>query len=132
MLYSFFGQNQEKFSSGYQPFLPWRVYGVGPRWFSEVGTMRCGWWGAGAEKLKPSTVRCSIRTAPAICSIARDHGLVVSGRQGEGIAIAGGATGPADSMNIGIGGVRDVVVDHVGNPGHIDSPCRNVGWPTRI
>ena len=56
-----------------------------------------------------------------------DHGLVVSGRQGEGIAIAGGATGPADTMNIGIGGVRDVIVDHVGNPGHIDSPCGDVG-----
>ena len=56
-----------------------------------------------------------------------DHGLVVSGHQGEGIAIAGGATGPADTMNIGIGGVRDVVVDHVGNPSHIDSPCGNVG-----
>ena len=56
-----------------------------------------------------------------------DHGLVVSGGQGEGIAIAGGAAGPADTMNIGICGVRDVVVDHVGNPGHIDSPCCDVG-----
>ena len=56
-----------------------------------------------------------------------DHALVVSGRQGEGIAIAGGATGPADTVNIGIGGVRDVVVDHVGNPRHIDSPCGDVG-----
>ena len=56
-----------------------------------------------------------------------DHGLVVSGRQSEGIAIAGGATGPPDTMDIGIGGVRDVVVDHVGNPGHIDSPCGDVG-----
>ena len=56
-----------------------------------------------------------------------DHGLVVSGRQGEGIAISGGAAGPADTMNIGICGVRDVVVDHVGNPGHIDSSCGDVG-----
>ena len=45
-----------------------------------------------------------------------DHGLIVSSRQGEGIAIAGGATGPADTMNIGIGGVGDVVVDRLLRP----------------
>ena len=43
MLYSFFGQNREQFAPVYQPFLPWKVCGVGPVG-SVVGPMRCGCW----------------------------------------------------------------------------------------
>ena len=55
------------------------------------------------------------------------HGFIVRRHEGESIAIAGSAARSADTVNVGIGGVGHVVVDHVGNAGHVDSPCGDVG-----
>ena len=55
------------------------------------------------------------------------HGPIVRRHEGESITIAGSAARSADTVNVGIGGVRHVVVDHVGNAGHVESPRGHVG-----
>jgi len=37
------------------------------------------------------------------------------------------AAGTADPVDIILGMTREVVIDHVGNPFHIDSACRDIG-----
>ena len=52
---------------------------------------------------------------------ATHHASIIVGRQGKGVAGASGATGPADAVNIGLGSVRDIIVDHMGYLGNIDT-----------
>ncbi len=54
-------------------------------------------------------------------------GEVLSRDEGAGLAALFGPTRAADAVRVGIGCVRDVVVDHVADSRHVDSPCRDVG-----
>ena len=56
-----------------------------------------------------------------------DHLSVILGDEGEGFAFPLGATGSADSMGVGLSGIGDVEIDHMRDPLHIDSSCRDVG-----
>ena len=56
-----------------------------------------------------------------------DHVGIVITDQGEGVTAAGGATGTANPMDIGLGGVGDVVIDDVGNLVDIDAAGGDVG-----
>ncbi len=58
---------------------------------------------------------------------AAHHASIFVGRQGKGITGAGGATGPANAVNIGLGGVRDIIVDHMGYLGNIDAAGSDIG-----
>src|SRR5262245_31991673 len=61
-------------------------------------------------------------------ALDRSHGCVVVGcDQREGVALALGPAGTPDPVDIGVGRVRDVVVDHMRDCGDIDPARRDVG-----
>ncbi len=49
------------------------------------------------------------------------------GNKGEGIAGLCRPAGPADRVGVGIGGIGDVIVDDMGDPGNVNAPGGNVG-----
>ena len=55
------------------------------------------------------------------------HAEIFRGDQGEGIAGAGGPTGPPDAVDVIFGCGRDVVVDDVGDLRNINAPGGDVG-----
>jgi len=54
------------------------------------------------------------------------HHRILTGHQGECIAAFGGATGPANPVDVRLGGIGDVVVDDVGDQGDVDPPRGDV------
>ena len=64
------------------------------------------------EAVQPSTLQ------PGAKDIldAADHGLVLAGDQGEGIACLLGPAGTTDPMGVGIRCVRHVIIDDMGDP----------------
>lgn len=51
-----------------------------------------------------------------------NHHLVVSGDERQGLAFSLGTAGSPDTMDIGVGTGRNIVIDHMRYPGNIDSP----------
>lgn len=58
---------------------------------------------------------------------AAHHAAIFVSRQGKGVARAGGPAGATDAVDIGIGRVRDVIVDDMGYLGDVDAAGRYVG-----
>ncbi len=58
---------------------------------------------------------------------AADHGLVLVGDQGEGIACLLGPAGPPDPVGVGVRCVRHIIIDDMGDSGHIDTPGSDIG-----
>ena len=54
-------------------------------------------------------------------------GVVVRGQKADGLAHRLGPPRPADSMNVILGMAGEVVVYHVGNAFHVDSPGGDIG-----
>ena len=48
------------------------------------------------------------------------------GNEGEGLPARAGATGPADAVDVRLGVLRQVEIDHVVDPLDVDPPCREV------
>ena len=66
-------------------------------------------------------------------SLDLSHHLVVFvGDQGKGIALALGPAGAANPVDVGVGGVRDVIVDDVGHRRDVQTACRNVGGDQQL
>jgi hypothetical protein len=55
-----------------------------------------------------------------------NHGTILTGNQCKGVAAPGGATGPADSVYVCLGGIRNIIVDYVGYLRNINTPGRDV------
>ena len=55
-----------------------------------------------------------------------NHILILRGNKREGIAGFSVSASTPNPVRIGIDGVRHVVIDHVGNLGHVDAPGGNV------
>ena len=45
----------------------------------------------------------------------------------DGLALAAGTAGTADAMDIGLGVIGDIVIDHVADAFHIQATCRDIG-----
>lgn len=57
---------------------------------------------------------------------AFDQVDILTGGKAHCLAAQAGAAGAAGAMDVGLGGIRHVVVDHMGNPGNINAPGSDI------
>jgi hypothetical protein len=54
-------------------------------------------------------------------------GKIIMSKEADGFSHCLSTAGTADPVDIILGMTREVVIDHVGNPFHIDSACGDIG-----
>jgi hypothetical protein len=57
-----------------------------------------------------------------------NHIRIISGNKPEGIAGFSVAASTSDLVGIGVDGVRHVIIDNMGNLGHVDPPAALSSW----